>query len=105
VTVRKRGSRQIVVDGIAYRWSFPRWLTDQEEEFPGVWVVAHRIEPEGSQLLLEFPNRHHMSGPHADQGRPVLPSEVAAGIKAAVAAGWQSDRPGKQFCWTSEADG
>jgi hypothetical protein len=99
VAVRKQGSRRIVVDGVAYRWKFPRRLTDQEEELPGVWAVAQRVEPEGSQLLLVFPGRHHMSGPHADKGRPVLPSEVAAGIRAAVEAGWQADRPGKRFRW------
>ena len=105
MTVRKRGSRRIVVDGVTFRWKFPRRLTDQEEELPGVWAIAQRVEPEGPQLLLVFPERHHMSGPHAVQGRPVLPSEVAAGIRAAIEAGWQSDRPGKQFPWRmAEAD-
>ena len=105
MTVRKRGSRRIVVDGVAYRWKFPRRLADQEEDLPGVWVVAQRVEPEGSQLLLVFPSRHHMSGPNAGLGRPVLPSDVVAGIKAALIAGWQSHEPGKQFHWRmAEAD-
>jgi hypothetical protein len=28
-----------------------------------------------------------------------LPSEIAAGIRLAVEAGWRSDLPGKQFRW------
>lgn len=40
-----------------------------------------------------------MSGPHADEGEPVLPSKIASGIRSASEAGWQSDRPGKQFRW------
>lgn len=99
MAANKRGSRRIVVDGVGYRWKFPRWRTDQEEDHPGVWAVAERVEPEGSQLLLVFPQRHHMSGPHAQQGRPVLPSDIAAGIRAALDAGWRSDRPGSQFRW------
>ncbi len=105
MAVRKRGFRRIVVDGIVYRWKFPRRMTDQEEERPGVWVVAQRVEPTGAMLLVVFPKRHHMSGPHADEGQPVLPSEVVAGIRAALKSGWQADQPGKQFCWPmGEAD-
>ena len=92
-----RGFRQIVVDGVGRRWKFPRRLTDQEEDQPGVWAVAQRVEPEGSQLLLVFPKRHHMSRPHAQKGRPVLPSDILAGIRGALNAGWQSDQPGIQF--------
>jgi hypothetical protein len=99
VAVRKRGFRRIVVDGVTYRWKFPRRQADQEEAWPGVWAIAQCVEPEGSQLLVVFPNRYHMGGPHADEGKPVLPSEIAAGIRATLRAGWQSDRPGKQFCW------
>jgi hypothetical protein len=99
VAIRKRGFRRIVVDSIEYRWKFPRRLTDQEEEQPGVWAVAQRVQPAGALLCVVFPRRHHMSGPHAAEGKPVLPSEIVAGIRAALKAGWQSDRPGKQFRW------
>lgn len=100
-----RGFRRIVVDGVAFRWKFPRRLTDQEEEQPGVWAIAQRIEPAGPKLLIVFLRRHHMSGPHAAQGRPVLPSDIAAAIRVALNAGWEAARPGKQFCWqVTEAD-
>ena len=105
MAVRRRGFRKIVVGGVKFRWKFPRRVTDQEEERPGVWAVVQRVEPEGSQLLVVFPTRHHLSGPHKAEGRPVLPSEIVAGISAALNAGWVSDRPGKQFRWRmAEAD-
>lgn len=99
MTVRKRGFRRVVLDSVEYRWTFPRRLTDQEEEQPGVWALAQRVELEGSQVLMLFPKRHHMSGPHAEKGKPVLPSDIVTGIRAALNAGWPSDRPGKQFRW------
>lgn len=40
-----------------------------------------------------------MSGPHADEGKPILPSEIVAAIRAALQAGWQSDQPGVRFVW------
>lgn len=101
VAIRKRGMRRVVVDGVEYRWKFPRRLTDQEEDYPGVFAAIQRVEPGGAMLCLIFPDRHHMSGPHAEKGKPVLPSEIAAGIRAALDAGWESDRPGKQFRWLS----
>jgi hypothetical protein len=48
--------------------------------------------------LLAFPRRFHLNGPVGQVPlRPVLPSDVAAGIRAALAAGWVADQPGRQF--------
>lgn len=100
MAVRKAGSRRIVVDGALYLWRFPRRpdLT-QQEGWPGVSVAASRADcPRASVLLLVFPRRFHLSGPVGQEPpRPVLPSEVAAGIRAALAAGWAADQPGKLF--------
>ena len=97
MSVRKRGFRRLVVGGVEYRWKFPRRLTDQEEEQPGVWAVVQSADPQGSQLLIVFPNRHHVSGPHAEKGKPALPSKIAAGIHAALKAGWDKALTG--FVW------
>jgi hypothetical protein len=100
MAIRKRGFRRIVVDGVAYRWKVPHRLTqNQEDAWPGVWAAVQRIEPEGALLWVVFPLRYSLSGPLAEKGRPILPSEIAAGIRAALVAGWQADRLGKQFCY------
>ena len=97
MAISKRGSRRIVVDGIAYRWKVPLPDESQEEGWPGMAAAVSRIESNGSQLWLKFSDRYSMGGPCAEQGKPILPSEIALGIRAALASGWQADRPGKQF--------
>jgi hypothetical protein len=97
MAISKRGSRRIIVDGIAYRWKVPLPDETQEAGWPGVAAAVSRIEPKGSQLWLMFPERYSMSGPLATQGKPVVPSEIASGIRAAIASGWQADQPGKQY--------
>jgi hypothetical protein len=105
MAARKQGFRRIVVDGVAYRWKFPHRLTEnQQDGWPGVRVLIQRVEPGGAFLYLEFPQRHHMSGPCSEFGKPVLPAEVASGIRAALAAGWQADRPSRPFQWPGRGD-
>src|SRR5262245_51742092 len=99
VAVSKKGSRRIVVDGVTYMWRFPRRQTQsQEDGWPGVMVTVNREDCREASLLIAFPNRFHLSGPVGQEPpRPILPSDVAAGIRAALVAGWVSDQPGKQF--------
>jgi hypothetical protein len=99
VAVRKKGSRRIVVDGVTYLWRFPQRPTQsQEDGWPGVMVTISRADCPRASLLLAFPQRFHLSGPVGQvPPRPVLPSDVAAGIRAAREAGWVADQPGKQF--------
>ena len=99
MAVNRKGSRRVVVDGVAYRWSFPRRPDQsQDDGWPGVGVTVWRADGSGAMLLLAFPQRFHPSGPVGpDPPRPVLPSDVAAGVRAALAAGWAADRPGAPF--------
>ena len=99
MAVRKKGSRRITVDGVIYLWRFPRRPTQsQEDGWPGVAVTVTREDCRRASLLLAFPQRFHLSGPVGEvPPRPVLPSEVARGIRAALAAGWRADEPGPQF--------
>jgi hypothetical protein len=63
-----------------------------------VFITANREDCPRASLLLAFPRRFHLSGPVGQAPpRPVLPSDVAAGIRAALAAGWVADHPGQQF--------
>ena len=105
MAIRKRGSHRIVVDGIACRWKVPQLNEDQEAGRPGMAAAVQQVEPAGSQLWLVLPTRYSMRSPLANEGKPILPSEVASGIRAAIASGWKADRPGKQFCFQMFADG
>jgi len=107
VAARQKGSRRIVVDGVTFVWRFPRRPTQsQDDGWPGVAVTANREGCPRATLFLAFPRRFHPSGPGGGEPpRPVLPSDVASGIRSALAAGWVADRPGKQFeVWVAERD-
>ena len=98
MAVRKKGSRRIVVDDVAYLWRFPRRPTRyQEDGFPEVIVTVSRENCRQAVLVLFFPNRYHPNGPIDAPVRPVLPSDVAKGIRDARAAGWKDDEPSPQF--------
>jgi hypothetical protein len=95
----KPGSRRIVVDGVVYLWRFPRRPNrSQEDGWPGVAVTVYREDNPRTSLFLAFPERFHLNGPVVqDPPRPVLPSDVAAGIRDAIVAGWGYDHQNKQF--------
>jgi hypothetical protein len=91
VAVRQRGLRRIVVDGVAYRWKFPRPTSASVDGWSFVYVL--REQPAGSLLRVGFLGRWHQSGP-CPSGLPVLPFDVAAAVRAALASGWRADQPG-----------
>lgn len=95
MAIPKKGSRRIVVDGLHYQWLFSR---SQEDEWPGASVRVNLADCPSASLWITFPPRFHLDGPIvAISRRTVLPSDVAAGIRAALAAGWIPDRPGRPF--------
>lgn len=105
MVVRKKGSRRIVVDDVAYLWRFPgrpNWR--QDDALPGVHVMVSREDCRQAVLFLAFPNRYHPSISIGDPIRPVLPSDVAKGIREARAAGWKDDEPSPQFAFRVRED-
>jgi hypothetical protein len=103
MTVSNRHFRRIVVDGIAYRWKFSRVTADVADGWS--YVLVQRVEPAGAFLRVGFLGRWHLSGPCREHSRPILPSDVASAVRAALAAGWQADKPGKMnLYWVPQAD-
>lgn len=103
----KKGSRQITIDGIVYRWRYPpKPNQNHEDAYPGVIVTVQQLNyHNGSILALNF-DRYHMRGAYFDRElrKPVLPSEIAICIRKAIEAGWQSTLPGKQFILNARED-
>lgn len=96
----KKGSRQITVDGIIYRWRYPpKPNQNHEDGYPGVVVIVQQSDCGNSSILALNFNRHHMNGAYFEQEsrKSVLPSEIAICIREGVKAGWQSEISGKQF--------
>ncbi|MEV2274212.1 hypothetical protein AB0I72_01385 [Nocardiopsis sp. NPDC049922] len=85
MTMPRKGTRRITVDGVAYRWRVTRsldyWLQDGA-------VVVERADCRGRLLVVTL-----LAGP----GLPITPGQVAAAIHEAGVRGWASDVPGAPF--------
>jgi hypothetical protein len=92
MTIARRDSRTITVDGVDYRWSVRR------RPFSGVGPVTFAVEAAdgaGTTLVVRFrPPRPDVSQVPPD---PVRPAVVAQRIRDALAAGWSPFAPGTPF--------
>jgi hypothetical protein len=98
VAMRRAGLRRIVVDGVEYRWKFPRRRDYHDRDcVGGCYALACRPDCRGSVLYITFPQYHPGTAPGLFPVVPVLPSQIASAIRRAVAAGWQVDNPAAPF--------
>jgi len=77
MTLAKKGTRKIVVDGMVFRWTV---LPDDE---PGVALVAELHTSPVSRAVTWFPH-----------GVLISPAAVTAELPAALASGWNPRQPG-----------
>ncbi|WP_299540721.1 hypothetical protein [uncultured Streptomyces sp.] len=93
----KKGSRRIVVDGTTYRWRLRGRPTYSQGMAwrPLTFAVEHAETP-GTTLVITT-NKPHSANWVGTAAVPVLPSEVAASIRAARAVGWVAENPGSPF--------
>lgn len=93
----RKGSRHIVVDGTSYRWRLRRTPTYGQGLCwsPGTYAVEHAEHP-GTTLVV-ITNQPHTGNWLERPGNPVLPSDVADAIAAALRQGWVPTRTGSPF--------
>lgn len=95
MTIPKRGSRQIVVDGIAFRWRVRARPTYAQANAWSPLTVA--VEGEGTGVLvLVFDGARPDNWMHASAS-VATPSAIAAAVRGAVAAGWERDGNGPTY--------
>ena len=100
MTLAKKGSRRIVVDGVEFRWRVRRRPTyDQGMAWTPLTFVVEQAEQRGALLVVSMPGPH-LSNWVGLPSEPVLPSTVASGVRSALAACWQPARPGPVFALT-----
>lgn len=95
MTLPKRGSRRIVVDGVVYVWSIRRKVTysDIQSELGDpstgarIRVNVERVDGSGSVLVVTTPFSRR-SGVSELPMESVRPAHVAGYIREAVARGW-----------------
>ncbi|WP_392958328.1 hypothetical protein [Streptomyces sp. LN245] len=93
----KKGSRLIDVDGTVYRWRLRgRPTYDQGLVWSPLTYAVEYADTPGTTLVVTT-NQPHPSNWFGTQGSPILPSEVAAAIRAALTGGWTPARPGSPF--------
>ena len=103
MAVRRKGSRGIMVDGVRFLWRFPPVMTqDQFDCWPGCFVTVQQADVfRGGVLAISFPQHRPDAAPF-EPAVPVLPSDVARCISAALKRGWNPREPGPQFNINSE---
>ena len=82
MTLPRKGTRSIVVDGVAYRWM----VTAADDRYPG-FVATLAGQPRCELLWTRYGGEPEI----------IAPGFVAAGIRAARHEGWLPDEPGPPF--------
>ncbi|MFJ3202673.1 hypothetical protein [Streptomyces sp. NPDC086989] len=97
MTLVKKGSRLITVDGITYRWRLRGRPTYSQGVVwsPLTYAVEHAEAP-GTTLVITT-SQPHPGNWFGSRGRPVLPAQVADGIRTALADGWTPRSTGSPF--------
>jgi hypothetical protein len=97
MTLARKGTRSISVDGVAFRWKVRGKPTyAQGLGWSPLCFVAELAEGAGARLVVELPVAHPSNWlllPSAS----VTPGLVTASIRSALTDGWQPDRPGPVF--------
>lgn len=97
MSLARKGARSITVDGVTYRWTLRRRPTyDHGMNWGSLTYSVEHSGPSGSVLVVDT-GRAHPGNWVGAESVPVLPGEVAEGIRRGIALGWQPMRDGKPF--------
>jgi hypothetical protein len=105
MSIPRKGSRTINVDGLQYRWLIRKKASANQYEFEGgqMNVAIECIETEGATLLVETVRpRPEWS---SERAVPVTPADVAEWIQIAMADGWCPGKPGPIYRFKERNDG
>jgi hypothetical protein len=97
MAVGRKGSREILVDGVAYRWRLRRRPTyGQRLAWSPCTYAVERTDQPGSVLVVKT-NHPHPSNWVGAMPKAVLPSGVARAIRLGLQRGWTPVCPGSPF--------
>ena len=98
MTIPRKGSRRIEVDGVAYRWTIrpkPSYLQALSEA-GGLTVAVELADGPGTVLVASFQRSRPDNWLNAPSAA-VTPKHVAEVIREALAAGWVPHSTGGAF--------
>lgn len=97
MAIRKTGTRQIVVDGAAYRWRIRRRPTSFQTDYgSGTLSLAVESANHAGAVLVLLTDRPHPKDCVPKPLNPIKPSDVASWIRLAIRTGWVPSQPGPQ---------
>jgi hypothetical protein len=97
MTLARKWSRSITVDGVEFRWKVRgRPTYAQGLGWSPVFFVAELAEGAGAKLLVELPAAHPSNWVGLP-GAAVRPGFVSSSIRSALLNGWVPGRPGPVF--------
>src|SRR5262245_14394258 len=97
MAIVKKGGRNIVVDGTAYRWRVRRKPTYGQEVFQGPFRFSVEKAGAGGAVLVVLVPQKHPKSVYTQDPSPILPSFVTLCIRQALVEGWTPNEPGPQF--------
>lgn len=97
MTLPRKGSRRIAVDGVCYRWRIRQRPTYGQGAFGHSLNLAVELA-DGPQctLVVELAQAHPCNW-LGDPSIPVKPSQVADHVRDALRAGWEPAKRGGTF--------
>jgi hypothetical protein len=98
MSIPKKGTRKIIVDGEPFIWLIRRQATNTQADYGcgNLHVAVEHAEKPGSVLVI-LTDRPHPQCWGTNEVKPVTPSDAAQWIQQAVQLGWQPQLPGITF--------
>ncbi|MEG3970629.1 hypothetical protein QUA00_23850 [Microcoleus sp. T2B6] len=96
MSIPKKGTRKIIVDGEPFIWLIRRQATYTQEYCGNLHVAIEHAQKPGSVLVI-ITDRPHPQCWRTNEVRPVTPCDAAQWIRQAVQLGWQPQLPGITF--------
>lgn len=97
MSIPKKGTRKIIVDGEPFIWLIRRQPTNSQADYPeGHLHVAVEHATEHGSVLVILTDRLHPHG-FSLEITAVTPKDVALWIKQAMQVGWLPKKSGRTF--------
>jgi hypothetical protein len=105
MTLARKGTRSIVVDGTGYRWKVRNRPTyNQGAGFASLSYAVESADQPRSLLVVTVPWAHPSNWMGLESAA-VRPAMVAAAIREARTSGWRPEVPGPAFALTPPVAG
>ncbi|MEG4281036.1 hypothetical protein QUA62_26775 [Microcoleus sp. MON1_C1] len=99
MSIPKKGTRKIIVDGEPFIWLIRRQATYTQAYYDcgNLHIAIEHAEKPGSVLVILTDRPHPQGLTPTNEVKPVTPSDTAQWIRQAVQIGWQPQLPGITF--------